>query len=235
MGLFATTPPPRATRPHRVLLFDVNETLLDMSPLKRAIGKAFGSPHAFRQWFGLLLQYSLVDTVTGQYHDFGTIGEAALDMTANMLEQKCLKPVHKQRLMGLLKELPPHKDVPKALKLLQDAGYSLIAFTNSPRQVLDAQLAYAGIISYFEQGLSVEMVRRYKPDGYTYRAAVQHLGVAPNEALLVAAHGWDVAGAQRAGLAAAFVARPGQTLYPLAPLPTYQGATLLDVARQLVR
>jgi 2-haloacid dehalogenase len=234
MGLFSATPPPRAIQPYRVILFDVNETLLDMSPLKRAVGKAFGSPHAFRQWFGLLLQYSLVDTVTGQYHDFGTIGEAALDMTANMLEKKCLKPAHKQRIIGLLKELPPHKDVPKALALLQEAGYSLVAFTNSPSKVLDEQLAYADIISYFNQGLSVEMVRRYKPDGNTYRAAVQHLELAPSEALLVAAHGWDVAGAQRAGLDSAFVARPGQTLYPLAPPPTYQGDTLLSVARQLV-
>jgi len=123
--------------------------------------------------------------------------------------------------------------VPKALAMLQEAGYSLVAFTNSPSKVLDEQLAYADIISYFNQGLSVEMVRRYKPDGNTYRAAVQHLEVAPNEALLVAAHGWDVAGAQRAGLDSAFVARPGQTLYPLAPLPTYEGATLLHIARQL--
>lgn len=234
MGLFSAAPRPRATAPYRAILFDVNETLLDMSPLKQAVGKAFGQPAAFRQWFGLLLQYSLVDTLTGQYHDFGTIAEAALDMAANMLEQKCLKPAERRRIIALFKELPPHKDVPKGLAMLQDAGYALVAFTNSPRRVLDEQLDYAGIISYFEQGLSVEMVRRYKPDGHTYRAAVQHLGVAPAEALLVAAHGWDVAGAQHAGLDAAFLDRPGQTLYPLAPPPTYLGETLVDVARQLI-
>ena len=122
MGLFSATPPPRATAPYRATLFDVNETLLDMSPLKQAVGKAFGQPEAFRQWFELLLQYSLVDTVSGQYHDFGIIAEAALDMTANMLGQQCLNPTARRRIIALLKELPPHKDVPKGLAMLQDAG-----------------------------------------------------------------------------------------------------------------
>jgi 2-haloacid dehalogenase len=176
----------------------------------------------------------LVDTVSGQYHDFGTIGEAALDMTAHMLEEKVLKPAKKQEILGMMTELPAHKDVPKGLEKLLDAGYVLVAFTNSSQRVLDEQLHHAGLIHYFEQGLSVEMVHRFKPDGHTYQAAVQHLGVAPAEALLIAAHGWDVAGAQRAGLATGFIARPGQTLYPLAPPPTYHGNTLVDISRQLL-
>ena len=211
MGFFSAAPRPQPAPRYQAILFDVNETLLDMRPLKQAVVKAFGNKHAFHQWFGLLLQYSLVDTVSGQYHDFGTIGDAALDT-----------------------ELPPHKDAPKGLEMLLDAGYSLVAFTNSSQRVLDAQLRYADLIHYFEQGLSVEMVRRFKPDGRTYQAAVQHLCLAPAQALLIAAHGWDVAGAQRAGLAAGFIARPGQTRYPLAPPPAYCGKTLVEVARQLL-
>jgi 2-haloacid dehalogenase len=234
MGFFSAAPRPQPAPCYQAILFDVNETLLDMRPLKQALVKAFGNQHAFHQWFGLLLQYSLVDTVSGQYHDFGTIGDAALDMTANMLEEKRLKPARKQEIIRLLTELPPHKDAPKGLEMLLDAGYSLVAFTNSSQRMLDAQLRYADLIHYFEQGLSVETVRRFKPDGRTYQAAVQHLGLAPAEALLIAAHGWDVAGAQRAGLAAGFIARPGQTRYPLAPPPAYCGETLVEVARQLL-
>ena len=205
-----------------------------MSPLKRALLKGFGNKHAFHQWFGLLLQYSLVDTVTGQYHDFAAIGDAALDMTAHMLEEKPLKPAQKQHILRLLTELPAHPDVAKGLQQLLDAGYSLVAFTNSSKAVLNEQLCYAGLMQYFEQGLSVERLHRFKPHLATYRAAVQHLGLAPAEALLVAAHGWDVAGAQRAGLATGFIARPSQTLYPLAPAPTYQANTLKALVRQLL-
>ncbi|GGG38793.1 haloacid dehalogenase type II [Hymenobacter glacieicola] len=218
----------------KVLLFDVNETLLDMGKLKRAVPKAFGNKHAFKQWFGLLLYYSLVDTVTGTYHPFGHIAEAALDMTADMLEEKRLSPTTKKELVGLLSQLPAHPDVPRGLQMLLDAGFRLVAFTNSPQLTLDAQLRYAGIIHFFERGLSVDEVQLYKPHFHTYQAALQTLGVAPTEVLLVAAHGWDVAGAQDAGLRSGFIARPGQTLYPLATPPTYQGKDLPSLARQII-
>jgi 2-haloacid dehalogenase len=218
----------------RVLLFDVNETLLDMSKLKLAVGKAFGNKLAFNQWFGLLLQYSLVDTVTKAYHPFSLIADAALDMTANMLEKKRLSTTKKQEILALMTQLPAHKDVPKGLTMLLDAGFSLVAFTNSTQLVLDEQLRYANIIHYFDQGLSIDSVHLYKPHRHTYESAMQTLGVAPTEAVLIAAHGWDVAGALHAGMAAGFIARPGQTLYPLAPLPTYAGSTLVEVAKQLI-
>jgi len=44
-----------------VIIFDVNETLLDMSPLQKKVNTLLGSKRGFRIWFGLLLQYSLVD------------------------------------------------------------------------------------------------------------------------------------------------------------------------------
>lgn len=224
------------TRPlqPKVIFFDVNETLLDMSKLKRAVSKAFGNKFAFQQWFGLLLQYSLVDTVTGAYHPFSTIAEAALDMTADKLEEKNLKPAKKREIVQLLTELPAHKDVPTGLAMLLDVGVRLVAFTNSTRSALDEQLRYAGIIHYFEQGLSIDIGHRYKPHLDTYQAAALTAGVLPAEAALIAAHGWDVAGALHAGLAAGFIARPGQELYPLAPPPTYQGKTLVEVAKQVI-
>lgn len=227
----ARSAPPAASP--LVVLCDVNETLLDMRPLKRAVVKAFGSPHAFQQWFGLVQQYALVDTVGGTYHDFGLIGDAALDMAAAMLEEKPLKPAKKREILALLTELPPHPDVADGLRCLLDAGFRLAAFTQASQPTLDAQLRYAGLIGYFEQGISVADIGRFKPHPATYRYAAGRMGVAPAQAMLLAAHGWDVAGALRAGLRAGFVARPGQARYPLAPPPTYEAPTLLALARQL--
>jgi 2-haloacid dehalogenase len=218
----------------KVLLFDVNETLLDLSKLKKAVISAFGDKSAFRQWFGLLLQYSLVDTVTERYHEFDVIGNAALDMTAAKLETKPLKAVQKQAILALMSQLPAHPDVEKGLEMLQQAGYRLVAFTNSTKFVLDQQLHHAGIMGYFEQGLSVDSVRRYKPQRSTYHEAARYLGVMPDQAALIAAHGWDIAGAQAAGLYTGFIASPGQELYPLVGPPTYHGKTLVEVAQQLV-
>lgn len=228
MASSATTP----ARP-QAIFFDVNETLLDMGPLKQAVNAAFGNKAAFNQWFGLLLQHSLVATVTEQYFTFAALADAALDMTANMLQEKPLSHAQKHELTALLTQLPPHPDVPAGLHRLRAAGYRLVAFTNSAPPALAAQLRYAGLSEYFEQQLSVDTVHRYKPHPDPYRYALAQADVAPAHALMVAAHGWDVAGALAAGLQAAFLARPGQTLYPLAPPPTYQAPTLTALAEQL--
>ncbi|GGW79853.1 hypothetical protein GCM10007391_10840 [Alteromonas halophila] len=59
------------------------------------------------------------------------------------------------------------------------------------------------------------------------------MGVEPQEALLVAAHGWDIAGAKQAGWQAAFISRPGKVLYPLALKPDYNISDLPALAKQL--
>ena len=226
--------PPQSPNQLQVILFDVNETLLDMSKLKKAVIAGFGDKSAYRQWFGLLLQYSLVATVTGQYHEFGVLANAALDMTAAKLETKPLKAGKKEEILALMSQAPAHPDVKEGLKMLLEAGYQLVAFTNSTKRVLDQQLRQAGIIHYFDQGLSVDSLRRYKPHGSTYLDAARQVGVAPSQAALVTAHGWDIAGAQAAGLATGFIARAGQELYPLAAPPVYQGKTLVEVAKQMI-
>ena len=66
----------------RVLLFDVNETLLDTAPLKRKIGDILLDPHAAQLWFTTMLQYSLVMTVSQQHAAFPEIGAATLRMLA---------------------------------------------------------------------------------------------------------------------------------------------------------
>ncbi|RZK23218.1 MAG: HAD family hydrolase, partial [Hymenobacter sp.] len=123
---------------------------------------------------------------------------------------------------------------PEGLARLRDAGIPLFTLTNSAPADLQKQLASAGISDYFTQALSVDPVRLYKPHPAPYHYAAQQAGSEPAKALLVAAHGWDVAGALSAGLPAAFLARPGQSLYPLAPPPTYQANTLSTLANQLL-
>ena len=224
---------PASARP-QLLLFDVNETLLDLSKLHQAIDQEFGSEFAFKQWFSLLLQYSLVDTTTANYHDFGQIGDAALDMLAQALGQEARPAARKKELLRLITELPPHPDVVPGLTALQEAGFRLVTLTNSPPATLHKQMQYAGLTAYFEELRSINAARRYKPHPDTYLTTCRELGVAPAGAMLIAAHGWDTAGAQLAGLQAAFVARPGQQTYPLAPAPTLVGTTLEKIARQLI-
>ena len=84
------------------------------------------------------------------------------------------------------------------------------------------------------QTLSGDTVRRLKPAPEPYRMAAESLGVEVDQIRLVAAHGWDVVGAMRAGCAAAFVARPGKALFPIAPPPDVVGADLREVANRII-
>ncbi len=118
-----------------VILFDVNETLLDMSALKKKINSLLNSTKGFRIWFGMVLQYSLVDNCTNNYHDFSAIADAALDMAAKAFEAE-IDQKEKKEALQTIKELSAYDDVPKGLQLLKDNGFRLATLTNSPATTL---------------------------------------------------------------------------------------------------
>jgi 2-haloacid dehalogenase len=217
----------------RVCVFDVNETLLDLGALDPHFEQAFGDAGVRRVWFLQLLQSALVATVTDTYSDFGTIGDTALEMVAER-QRISLSDEDRQRILGGMRELPPHPEVAESLDRLRDAGLRLATLTNSTQQVAEAQINNSGLRDYFEQILSADAVKRLKPAPEPYRMAAQSLGVEVEEVRLVAAHAWDVAGALRAGCAAAFVARPGMVLDPLVEPPDVVGADLREVADRIL-
>jgi 2-haloacid dehalogenase len=217
----------------RVLVFDVNETLLDLQALDAPFERVFGRPGVRQLWFGQLLQSALVATVTHAYADFGAIGRAALEMIA-LREGRVLGGEDRDEILSTMRRLPPHPDVPAALERLRAAGLRLVTLTNSTEAVAVAQLEYAGIAPFFERILSADAVGRLKPAREPYEMAARELAVPLAGIRVVAAHAWDVAGALRAGAAAAFVARPGMVLDPLAPTPDIVGADLGEVAERLL-
>ena len=217
----------------RVCVFDVNETLLDLAALDGIFEEAFGDAAARKEWFVQVLQSAFLATITNAYSEFGEVGAAALKMTAER-RGVALTEETRQAIPAGMRELPPHPEVPESLDLLRDAGIRLAALTNNTAAVAEVQLQNAGLAGHFERVLSADAVRRLKPAPEPYRAAARELGVETSGVRLVAAHAWDVTGAMRAGCAAAFVARPGMVLDPLAWPPDIVGADLSEVATAIV-
>jgi 2-haloacid dehalogenase len=220
----------------RVCVFDVNETLLDLGALDPHFERVFGDAEVRRAWFLQLLQLlqsALVATVTGVYSDFGTVGAAALEMVAER-EGVDLPEEDKQEILGGMRELPPHPEVAMSLERLREAGLRMATLTNSTREVAEVQMENSGLRGYFEQTLSADAVKRLKPAPEPYRMAAESLGVEMGQVRLVAAHTWDVAGALRAGCAAAFVARPGMVLDPLVERPEVVGVDLRELADRIL-
>ncbi len=217
----------------RVCVFDFNETLLDLGALDPHFERIFGDASTRQAWFGQFLTSWLTAMVTGVYQDFGTIGGSALEMVAERQGMN-LSDEDKQQILSDMQELPPHPEVEENLSRLHEAGIRLAALTNSTQQVADAQIGNSGLRDYFEQVLSADAVQRLKPAPEPYHMAARSLGVEIEQVRLVAAHAWDVAGAMRAGCAAAFVARPGMVLNPLFERPDVIGSDLREVANQIL-
>lgn len=223
--------PPNPGRPS-VILFDVNETLLDLQPLEECIDAVLLENGASRLWFTTMLQYSLVLTVSGQYQAFADVGAATLRMMARNREVVLSEADAKQALKPML-TLPPHPDVRDALQRLKQSGFRLASLTNSSSAGCKAQLEYAGLTDLFNRQLSVESVGKFKPHADVYRWAAAEMGVAPSECMLVAAHAWDVAGAAWAGMKTAFIERAGSQAFPLAPTPDISASDMNGLCQQL--
>lgn len=217
----------------RVCVFDVNETLLDLGALDPDFERHFGDASVRQVWFAQFLNSWLTATVTGVYHDFGAIGRSALQMVAESRGVE-LSDENRQQIVGKVAELPPHPEVAENLARLRDAGIRLAALTNSNKQVADTQMQNSGLGEYFDQVMSADTVQRLKPAPEPYHMAAETLGVEIGQIRLVAAHAWDIAGALRAGSAAAFVARPGKVLDPLVERPDIVGSDLSEVADRIL-
>jgi 2-haloacid dehalogenase len=215
----------------RVCVFDVNETLLDLAALDPLFERVFGDASVRRLWFNQMLQSAFVATMTDAYVTFGESAAAALSMTEERLGVEVSED-DRQEILGGLRDLPPHPEVPDSLDRLREAGFRLATLTNSTQEVAEAQVENAGIADRFEQILSADTAKRLKPAPAPYRMAARALEIPERGMRLVAAHAWDVAGALRAGCAAAFVAR--QPFDPLVERPDVVGADLAEVADGII-
>ncbi len=218
-----------------VLVFDVNETLIDIGSLEPHFEWMFGDRRVLREWFGQLVMYSMTVTLSGIYVDFFSLGQAVLRMTADVHGVEVTEDDLHALSTGM-RTMPAHPDVGDGLRMLSDQGYRLVTLTNSPPNPNGpTPLEHAGLGGYFERQFSVDTSRVFKPSSRLYTGVAAELGVAPSDCMMVAAHVWDTIGAQAAGLSGALITRPGNAPLPTPelPQPALVVTDLLELARRL--
>ena len=218
-----------------VLLFDVNETLLDITTLEPFFLRVFNDSSVLRNWFAELVLYSQAITISGLYEPFGSLAVGTLHMVgAN--HHVSISEDDVKEFKTLLTNLPPHSDVIPALERLKAAGFRLATLTNSAPTPSPTLLEKAGIDHFFEHQFSVDTVRTFKPHPTTYHHAAQELGVDLNRICLVACHLWDTIGAQAAGCSGAFITRPNNNVLMAGnvPQPNFIAEDIMDLADQLI-
>ena len=224
-----------SARQKPVLVFDVNETLLDLDHLTPLFARIFGDGGAMREWFAQVVLYSQAITLAGAYQPFGVLGAGVLRMLG-AIRGVTISDADVVELAARTGAMPAHSDVVPALERLRVAGFRLATLTNSPPSFDGGPLRKAGLDRFFEHRCSVDTARRFKPAPETYIVATEALGIAPETMCLVACHVWDTLGAQLFGASSALVLRAGNAPLPLegVPQPTIVAADLGALADAVI-
>lgn len=216
-----------------MIVFDVNETLSDMSPMGQRFVEVGAPAYVAKLWFATLLRDGFALTAAGDNGSFADIGAEALrGLFAGIELNRDIDPAV-QHVMGGLSSLGLHPDVTDGINALHDAGYRLATLTNGSTQVAEKLFTDAGIRDRFELLLSVEDASAWKPGWAAYEYAASACGTKPKEMLLVAVHPWDIHGASRAGLATAWLNRTGGTYPDYFQAPDHTVSTFAELVPAL--
>ncbi|MBA3618792.1 MAG: haloacid dehalogenase [Acidothermales bacterium] len=217
-----------STQP-RVVVFDVIETLFSLEPTRAAMTEVGLPPDALEVWFARLLRDAFAITAAGGYAGFEVVAKGAL---TTVLGEGQDRGDHIAEILGSLSALPAHQDAEPALSACARAGVPVVALTNGTAEGTDHLLDRSGLAPLVSRVLSVHDVGMWKPHPSVYQAAIGE--VEPQEAALLAVHGWDIYGARHAGLMTGWCSRLDGILPPSLGPADVEGDDLVTVVERLL-
>jgi len=214
-----------------VYVFDAYGTLFDVHAAI-ARHRAAAGPEADRfseLWRTKQLEYTWTMTLAGQYLDFWTLTERALDYCFARIGSvdRALRP----KLLEAYLSLDAFADARPALAQLKDRGLRLAILSNGAPRMLTAAVNASGLSEMLDSVLSVDAVRMYKPRPEVYALVTGHFKVAPHDVAFVSSNRWDVMGAAAFGFHPIWVNRdrapeeyaeqpPDHVVHALSALPS---------------
>ena len=221
-------------RKRPLIVFDVNETLLDLNVLEPLFTDIFTTPGRMREWFAQLILYSEALSLAGPYGPFGKLGGGVLRMLGE-IHGIAVTDEHVRQLGALVSDMPVHDDVAAGLAVLKDAGFAIVTLTNSPAIAGPDALDKAGLGPMFDRRFTVDTVQRFKPTPATYQLVQDSMASSPDATWLVAAHAWDTIGAQSFGWKGALITRGVNAPLVLdgVPQPTLVARDVGEAARAI--
>lgn len=207
----ATAATPFAQRPAplrcKAVAFDYF-VIFDPNSLIPAVEDAYPGRGAefTRAWRAKQFEYCFLRSLTDRHADFFKVTEDALVYTAASMKLE-LPPEKQKRLLDAYLALKPWPDAVKALRALRDSGIRVITISNFSREMLRSNADRAGITDLFDELLSTEVNKTYKPDPRAYALGMKRLGLKKDEIVFAAFGGWDAYGAKRFGYTTCWVNR----------------------------
>lgn len=216
-----------------VIVFDVNETLSDLSPLADRFAEVGASPLLSRVWFSGVLRDGFALAASSSAGKFAEIARESLDEhLAGLALNRSLEGAIDHIMQGF-NSLALHPDVVPAVRELAGGGERLVTLSNGSIQIAEQLFDSAGIRADFDRLLSVEDAPGWKPLRAAYDYAASACSVEPAQMLLVAVHPWDVHGAAQAGLGTAWINRSNLSYPSYFSQPDFVLSSLRELAPAL--
>lgn len=222
-------------QPHpSVIVFDVNETLSDMTPMARCFAEVGASELLARVWFSGLLRDGFALAAAGGKEPFARLARGALEVVLAGASLNRPAGEAADHILSAFSDLSVHPDVSEGVRLLREGGLRLVTLSNGSGDVANRLLTVAGIRGGFEAVLSVEDAPAWKPAPAAYAYAAGACSVPIEQMLLVAVHPWDIHGAHQAGMRTGWISR-GLAPYPgYFAAPDLQAPDLTSLATQIL-
>ena len=216
-----------------VIVFDVNETLSDMSPMETRFADVGAPDFLARVWFAALLRDGFALAAARSSAQFSVVGTEILRDLFRDIALTCNLDEAVTHVMDGLIGLTLHPDIADGVRMLKDAGCRLVTLSNGSAQVAETLLSRGGIRDDFDALLTVEDAPAWKPVRSAYQYAADASGVRPTDMLLVAVHPWDIHGAAKAGLRTAWLNRTDAVYPSYFATPEYVIPSLSELAGYL--
>jgi 2-haloacid dehalogenase len=203
LGALPAIPAPadEASLPSRIkaIAFDAFP-IFDPRPVFALVEKLYPGKGAelSNEWRIRQFEYTWLRVAAQRYVDFWQVTQQALEFAADKLNLK-LAQVQRDELMNAYLGLKAWPDVMPTLSSLKDLRFRLAILSNFTPGMLAANVQSAGLSGFFEQMLSTDRAKSYKPAPRAYQLGTEALKLERQEILFVAFAGWDAAGAKSFG------------------------------------
>jgi 2-haloacid dehalogenase len=210
----------------KAFAFDLFGTLVNIGSIFKAFPELdikIDEPMLFTEiWYTKQIQYAWFLNSINSFESFGQLSTRALKFTARIFGVE-LSDEQISRLAEAKLNLDPFPDSERGLQKLTHAKVTtteiqqdgdldrtrLILLTNGEYDKSDKLLSNSGLRRYFDDIVSADEVRKYKPSRELYLLASKRLDLEISQISLVSSHLWDIAGAQAVGMRTCWIDRRG--------------------------
>jgi len=214
----------------KVCAFDAYGTCFDINSAAMGLANKIGKDWlAFSStWRTVQLEYTWLRSLMKRYVDFWKVTEDSLEYA---MESHGIDKDFKNELLNLYKKLNPYPELKDCLKSLKSKKLKICILSNGSTDLLKQLISNAGVQELFDDLISVEDVKIFKPDPQVYELVTKKYICKPEEVCFMSSNTWDIVGGGLFGYQTVWVDRFNKKFDKLDYKPNMQIKNLSELTK----